>query len=33
MALYDFVQASNGDVITVGNLGVGRLPASDFQSN
>jgi photosystem II stability/assembly factor-like uncharacterized protein len=33
MALYDFVQASNDDVITVGNLGVGRLPASDFQSN
>jgi photosystem II stability/assembly factor-like uncharacterized protein len=33
MALYDFVQAPNGDVITVGNLGVGRLPAADFQSH
>jgi len=30
MALYDFVQTANGDVVTVGNLGVAHLPAADF---
>jgi len=30
MALYDFAQAANGDVVTVGNLGVAHLPAVDF---
>jgi photosystem II stability/assembly factor-like uncharacterized protein len=30
MALYDFAQAANGDVVTVGNLGVAHLPAADF---
>jgi photosystem II stability/assembly factor-like uncharacterized protein len=32
MALYDLVQAPNGDVVAVGDLGVVRIPASDFNT-
>ncbi|WP_284256219.1 WD40/YVTN/BNR-like repeat-containing protein [Acidocella aquatica] len=33
MGLFDLVQAANGDVVFVGNLGVQRVPAQDFGVN